>query len=178
MGVVRVEANEHACRLQGPGLDACNDAGIDRGTLYEIDHSRQGVLLDLPAVVCADVDVDADHPPRGCPGIEQSAPLQGIADVQKREHRSGKDERSAVRDARFDDQVRPAPPDHFLYRQHVLRILDDGPAEPAEVVGIFGIHGGVEKCFRSINERLICRIGGNPIAALDHEFLVRIRHRR
>ena len=54
------------------------------------------------------------------------------------EHRRREDQRAAVRDAGLDDQLGLQRPDQLLHRDDVLRVLDDRPAEPGEVVRVLG----------------------------------------
>jgi len=79
------------------------------------------VLLDLAAVVAPDVDVHPHHEAVAAEDLEQGRRV---------------DQRAAVRDAGLDDEVGAHLPDELLNGEEVLRQLDDGPAEPAEVVRV------------------------------------------
>ena len=91
---------------------------------------------DGGAVVLPDVDIDAQDAAPGPPRIEHGAALRRVAVIQKHQQRRAQDERSAVRDACFDNQIGAAGPDHILEGDNVLRILDDGAVQPREVVTV------------------------------------------
>ena len=75
------------------------------------------------AVVGADIDIDAEHL-----AVSHQLAQRGVVD-----------QRAAMRDAGFDDQVRSHVPQDFLHGDHVLRVLDDRPAHPSEIIGVLGV---------------------------------------
>src|SRR5260370_38612284 len=60
-------------------------------------------------------------------------------------------------DPSFDDQVRVDLPDDLLRRHDVLWQLDDGPAEPGEVIGVLKATAPLEPGARQPSELRILR---------------------
>ncbi len=79
------------------------------------------MTFDLLAVVVANVDVDTNH---------------SAFAADQFENRRMKDQRPAVGDARLDDQIGLHAPKNLLHGDDILRILNDRPAEPGEVVRV------------------------------------------
>src|SRR5207244_2487717 len=85
----------------------------------EPDPWGQRVRFDVAAVVRTDLDVDAHH--------------DAVA-ADKLQQRGVENQPTAVRHAHLDDHLGAHLPNDFLQRHQVLRPLDDGDAEPGEVV--------------------------------------------
>jgi 8-oxo-dGTP pyrophosphatase MutT (NUDIX family) len=60
----------------------------------------------------------------------------GAVSADELEHRSREHDAATVRDSGLDDEVRLHVPDQLLHQYNIARELDDGAAEPAEVVGV------------------------------------------
>ncbi len=121
--------------------------------------------LDGAAIVRADLDVDADH----------AAAAHGL------EEAGVEDERSAVGDARLDDDVGLHPVDHLLDAQHVLGKLDDGAAHPAERVDVLGVPAAADPRLRDEPERFrrverMARLAIGPVDADDALHLIDLEH--
>ena len=84
--------------------------------------------LDRFAIVRADVDIEPKH----C-GVFRSA-----RDRIEFEHRGRKDQRPAMRNTGFDDEVGLDGPNNLLDGDNVLRVLNYRPSHPLEMIGIFG----------------------------------------
>ena len=96
-------------------------AGVGRASLAQRNQRRERMRFDGRAVGRADLNIDAYHP----------SFAHGLAEGRV------KDERSTMRDARFDNHVGLHGPKNLLGPDHVLGQLDDRPAKPAKGVRIF-----------------------------------------
>ena len=83
----------------------------------------------------ANVDVDAEH---------------SAAVAEQLQHRRVKDQRTAVGDARLDDEIRLSCPNDLLHCHEVLRKLNDRPAEPREVVRVLVRRNGRDPVARGL----------------------------
>jgi hypothetical protein len=124
--------------------------------------TRHRMGFDRRAVVGADVDVDAQHP---CIGRTAA----GGVELQ---HGGRENERAAVGDARLDDQLGLRGPDDLLHGHHVLGVLDDGPAQPFEVVGVLALVGLVHPGARGLGQGRAGALGGDFLRALALELFV------
>jgi len=134
MGVVAIEANQDALKVFGYVVHLRDDLGRNAGALYHLDAGGHGVGFNSSAVVGTDINVNAQHLTFGVLGVERGAGLDRFAHVEQGKHGCAQDQRTAVGDARFDDQVGLDLPDQFLHGNHVLRVLDDGAAKCCEFV--------------------------------------------
>lgn len=85
------------------------------------------------------------------------------------EHGGGKDQRAAVGDAGFDDQVWFYVPDDFLHGNHVLGVLDDGSAEPREMIGIFVDVGLAHPIAGGLREPIVSALDSNLLGTFTFE---------
>src|SRR6185436_18433017 len=102
--------------------------------------------------------VDAYHP----------ALVDFATGFQNGEHGSGKNERSTPGDSGLDDQVRLHEPDNLLHGLEILGNLQNGDAQPREVVDIVGLADAylVEERPGSRLQFLVATIGGNSAVHL------------
>jgi hypothetical protein len=92
---------------------------------------------DRLLIMRAQFDLDADHVARKLHQFQQ---------------RCVKNQRTAVRHAGLDDQCRLRLPHDLLKRDHVLRILHDRAAQPAEIQVVLVFEGlGVQRPHRRDN---------------------------
>jgi len=134
VGVVGVQADQDALVARGLGVHLFDDLGGDGGALDHVDAVGHGVGHDGGAVMGADVDVDAEHAPLGVCWVQWRALLHRVAVVQQREHGGAEDQRAAVGDAGFDDEVWLDLPDEFLHRPYIVRNLNCWPTHPSKVI--------------------------------------------
>jgi hypothetical protein len=78
---------------------------MKRGALNQLDAVGHRVGFDGGPVVGADVDIDADDLAVWALRVERFTLFGGVAVVQQGEHGGAEDQRAAVGDAVFDDQV-------------------------------------------------------------------------
>src|SRR5690606_34182072 len=88
--------------------------------------------------------------------------------------RSAEDERPAMGDAGLDDEIGPGGPDDLLYRLNILRVLDDWPSHPVEIVDIPFRHRYGAPLVRERAEIFIPGIGRYLLVPLKSELLLRI----
>ena len=112
------------------------------------------------AVVGADVDIDAQHLSLRLFGLNGFAFFDRVAHIKQRQHGRAENERPAVGDPRFDDEVGLDFPDQFLHGDHVLRVLDNRPPKPREIVGILWQKGLLHERRCGIDQRcVVCHVG-------------------
>ena len=92
--------------------------------------------LDGSAVVGADIDVDAKHFAARDFRIEFLARLNSFTHIQHGQQGGAEDERAAVGDAGFDDEIGLDLPDQFLHGDHVNGRLDNWPTHAFKVIHV------------------------------------------
>src|SRR5690349_12559407 len=105
--VIGVEHDHHAFVRANAVTYSGERSWRRRTALNESDAGSHRVRLDSNAVMSINVDIDAN----------------GATIAHRLEQAGVEDQRSAVRYASFDDDVRPQAPDDFLHADHVLRQL-------------------------------------------------------
>lgn len=136
VGMVAIQTNEHARMIGRNTVDSIDDFGIDARPLDHLDTRKHRVTFNGFAVVGSDVDINSQHLATRLTRIKGCALLNGVGHVEQGEHGSAEHQRTAMGDASLNDQIWLDLPDDFLHRDDVLRILDDGAAEPFEMVGV------------------------------------------
>ncbi len=118
----------------------------------------QRMGLDGLAVVLADFDIHADH----------------VAGAQQLQHGCRQHQRTAVGDARLDDEVRLHGPDQFLHGHGVHRQLDERPASPREVVHVLAFQRHLAPGDGQLAELLVFGEAGNAGFLLLAVFRMRV----
>ena len=173
-GVVAVETDQHPGILPGNAMHLLNNLGRNTGTLNHLNARRHRVRLDSGTVMGANINVNAQHLAAGDFRVEYLAGFDGVAHIQQRQQRGAKNERTAVGNPGFNDQVRLNLPNQFLHGHHILGILDNGAALPGEIIRIFRQRRGLHKRCRTVTQRLV---GGDSRNPLFH-FCLKITHYR
>jgi len=114
--------------------------------------------------VCAYVDINANDFAATLERVHGCAGFDGVTHIQHGQQTGTQYQRTAVRNAGLDDEVRADLPHQFLHRHHILRILDDGAAHPVKVVDVFALHGGLQPVARQRTEGGIGTVRNKPFA--------------
>src|SRR6185437_1735123 len=101
--------------------DSRDDCWINRRAFDHVQAFTHGVPFDGLTVPSANIDIDAYN----------------FAMPKEFKQRRVVDDRTAMGNARLDDEIGANVPDDLLHRHHVLWKLDDRAPHPGEVVGVF-----------------------------------------
>src|SRR5579883_318506 len=139
--VARIEEYQYSLTGSNQVLHAGNRRGVGRASFDERDGTGQRVRFNRLTVVSSNLDVHTDDPPT----IHRLAQA-GVVD-----------QRSTVRDPRFQNNIRLHAINHFLNTDQVFRQLNDWTTEPGKAIAVF-----------------LCPADGQPLLADEPEGFGRV----
>ncbi|CAK6697066.1 hypothetical protein IFHNHDMJ_02152 [Synechococcus sp. CBW1107] len=122
------------------------------------------MLVEGFAVVGSDININADDFAGGLPRI------QPFHYIQKAEHGSGQNKRTAVGDAGFKDQIRLYLRNDFLKSNNILWILNNWSFKPVKAIRVFCFNGCLEKLSGYLANRFVVGIDFNNSCPLVFDF--------